>query len=227
MPFPFTRDITVDVIASYGDKLWKELVGTDDKRSNPMKITNVSLSFSGIDAMEAGQQIIEGFFKPQSTDQGRTSETNVSLKRKREKGEEILESDIEIDEGHRNDESDIRPQISHHPVNSGIPGTSSSKSSFLCDRCGKHIALPAGLGNESDLGDDIINEALAALRLEHDDYHFAQNLAKEVEGPRQVIKPQDRRSKPPPKQRKKTTGSGSSRPKEPEKKGIARFFNKS
>ncbi|KAJ3486834.1 hypothetical protein NLI96_g3957 [Meripilus lineatus] len=172
MPFPFTRDITVDVIASYGDKLWKELVGTDDKRSNPMKITNVSLSFSGIDAMEAGQQIIEGFFKPQSTDQGRTSETNVSLKRKREKGEEILESDIEIDEGHRNDESDIRPQISHHPVNSGIPGTSSSKSSFLCDRCGKHIALPAGLGNESDLGDDIINEALAALRLEHDDYHL-------------------------------------------------------
>ena len=58
-PFPFTREITVDVVATAGDKLWKELVGNGTN----LNITHVALGFTGIDISENGQQSIEGFLK--------------------------------------------------------------------------------------------------------------------------------------------------------------------
>jgi len=51
--------VTVDFIAAAGNKLWKELIGTEVV----MKVTNVSLSFTGIEEAEAGQKSIEGFLK--------------------------------------------------------------------------------------------------------------------------------------------------------------------
>ena len=70
-PFPFIREITVDAIAHAGDKLWKELLGNGGPKAPSLKITNVQLSFTGIESMETGQRQIEGFFqKPQSTDRG-------------------------------------------------------------------------------------------------------------------------------------------------------------
>ena len=60
--FPFIRDVTVDVIASAGNKLWKELVASLDP-TIPMRITNVQLAFTGLENAEPGQSSIEGFFK--------------------------------------------------------------------------------------------------------------------------------------------------------------------
>jgi DNA polymerase eta len=51
----------VDVVAAAGNKLWKELIGVDD--SVPLKITHVSLSFTGIEGVESGLQGIDTFFK--------------------------------------------------------------------------------------------------------------------------------------------------------------------
>jgi DNA polymerase eta len=61
-PFPFMRNVTVDIVAAAGDKLWKELVGPlNSTKPLSMKITHVSLSFHGVEAGEVNQQGIEGF----------------------------------------------------------------------------------------------------------------------------------------------------------------------
>src|ERR1700735_4339343 len=65
--FPFTKEVTVDSIASAGDKLWKDLVGN----STTLNVTNVQLAFTGIDVAEAGQRSIEGFLKPASAKRSR------------------------------------------------------------------------------------------------------------------------------------------------------------
>ncbi|KAI5892593.1 DNA/RNA polymerase [Schizophyllum commune H4-8] len=52
-------------------------------------------------------------------------------------------------------------------------GTRDSDAAFRCARCRKDIALPY---RPDDAGDRA--SALAALRLEHDDFHFAQDLAR-------------------------------------------------
>ncbi|KAJ7583628.1 hypothetical protein C8J56DRAFT_954563 [Mycena floridula] len=59
-PFPFVRNVNVDVIAAAGDKLWKELVGPS---TTILTVNNISLSFTGIEAMEIGQRSIDGFFR--------------------------------------------------------------------------------------------------------------------------------------------------------------------
>lgn len=66
VPFPYTRDLTGEVIISAAMKLWKELHGTDNERAaNPntpnMKIINIAIAFTGIEALELGQRGIEGF----------------------------------------------------------------------------------------------------------------------------------------------------------------------
>ncbi|KAK7024244.1 N-acetyltransferase eso1 [Paramarasmius palmivorus] len=58
-PFPFSLEVTVDLIATAGNKLWKDLVGKDP---GPTKVTNVELAFTGIEVAEEGQQSIDGFF---------------------------------------------------------------------------------------------------------------------------------------------------------------------
>jgi len=214
-PFPFNREVTVDLIASAGDKLWKELVGTENSRSTPMKITNVQLSFSGIDSMEAGQQNIEGFFKPpsQSSDNREAKPPPRNLKRKRD----ALHNDSPLLGG----EAEITVGESRSTPLSPTPDEASSSSSFVCERCGKKITVPDALDG---LSDDIKMEALTAIKLEHNDFHFAQDLAKEgvPEGrPKRIIRPL---GKPPPaKKKKKAIVSGET---EQEKEGIKRFFAK-
>ena len=65
--FPFTKEVTVDTIASAGDKLWKDLVGN----SATLNVTSVQLAFTGINVAEAGQRSIERFLKPASTKRSR------------------------------------------------------------------------------------------------------------------------------------------------------------
>ncbi|KAG1851605.1 hypothetical protein DFJ58DRAFT_716673 [Suillus subalutaceus] len=77
--FPFVRNVTVDVIATAADKLWKELTG-DAKTVN---ITSVQLAFTGLEKAEMGQKSIEGFFTTRDVQQ-------TSLKRSREEDEPLV-----------------------------------------------------------------------------------------------------------------------------------------
>ena len=65
-PFPPPRtNVTVDFVTDEGIKLWNEIVGNDMlwNGKSGMKITHLSLSLSGIQWTEDGQQNIQGFFR--------------------------------------------------------------------------------------------------------------------------------------------------------------------
>lgn len=80
--FPFTKDVSVDVIASAGNKLWKELVGD----ATNVNVTNVQLAFTGIETTETGQQSIDAFFKTKDVQR-------QPLKRSRDYNEELSRSE--------------------------------------------------------------------------------------------------------------------------------------
>ena len=181
--FPFTNDVTVDFVAAAGNKLWKELVGTEVV----VKVTSVSLSFTGIEEAEHGQQSIEGF-----------------LKRRRE--------DTEDDEALKLSESSDPVALSS-PLCPEISLTSHSNlqlPSFTCDRCHKQIFPTTPFERELQL---------ATLRLEHDDFHFAQDLAKELEVNTLSQTKQPSKNKPKPLSKNKPK----SKPK-PGPSGIESFF---
>ncbi|KAL7279344.1 hypothetical protein ACG7TL_007185 [Trametes sanguinea] len=223
--FPFTRNVTVDVIASFGDKLWKELVGTSG--STPFKITNVQLSFSGIGTMEAGQRTIEGFLtsKPSSEaqpDVGTASKPPSTLKRKRS-------SSLRPSELEGNDQ----------PTAKSSDDTKIERDerfSFVCDKCGKRIWLRPGSADgardanastvavadggqelSAALDDAIREDALAALRLEHADFHYAEELAAAVDEsiPKRIIRPMNGVASSARKKKRKAADEG-----------IAKFFSK-
>ena len=148
-----------------------------------LNVTSVQLAFTGIETAETGQQSIEGFFKPKETPRS-------LLKRARSS-------------------SDEAPPESHtSQVMTEMPGSASS-TSFVCERCKKRITV-----YESEVGNAETDHAatLAKLRLEHDDFHFAQDLANGTD----AQAPSQPRSRSGPPKRKKTT----------EAKGIAKFFIK-
>ncbi|KAH9930101.1 uncharacterized protein B0H18DRAFT_1117160 [Fomitopsis serialis] len=201
--FPFTRDASVDVITSAGDRLWKELIGTDTSRTTPMKITNVALGFTGVEAMEAGQRSIHGFLKPPSTSKQAQS-ADVPVKRKRDPHEDTEDTG-----------RDFVRQKSNSDVAAGSPdGT----TYFTCDKCGKRISLPGDLIDDG-LEDVIMQEALEALRVEHKDFHYAQELSKQlssVGSPRKFRPSSGEQAQP------ATTRRGG-RPKQSD--SIAKFFS--
>jgi DNA polymerase eta len=165
------------VIASAGDKLWKELVGNDAK----MNLTHVALSFTGIDVTEAGQQSIETFLKSGNND-----------KRPRETDGLGIAS---IEQGYSTRVTELSSQ--------DFPSTS-----YTCAKCGKKLTIFL----DSDVMDD--SDPLEILRTEHEDFHFAQELAKDLA---QESKLRD--SSP-----KKGTASKSAKRRRVELKGIEKFL---
>lgn len=176
--FPFTKDVSVDVIASAGNKLWKELMGGAAK----VNITNVQLAFTGIEAAETGQQSIDGFFKVRDVH-------HQPLKRPRDNDDELsptrAESSIQ----------DVPEQQER------------SWTLFVCDRCQNRIALR---DDQLDWSDDERARALATLRQEHEDFHFAQDL----ENGSPLKKPSS------------SSRPASKRGRTVEPQGIAKFFGK-
>ena len=184
-PFPFTKEVTVDTIASVGNKLWKELVGHQEK----LRVTCVHLAFTGIEFAESGQQTIEDFLKPSS-----------SKKRLPDQEPEILPG---VKSG-----EDLDPKMGAENV------------IYTCPRCGKSIYSPAQADVWEGGQDGIIDpDYIAKVKSEHEDFHFAQDLANEGK-PRSVISVT---SKSP-----RVAPSAAKRRKPPsEPNGIEKFFRRS
>ncbi|KAJ3990163.1 hypothetical protein F5890DRAFT_1561190 [Lentinula detonsa] len=155
-PFPFTRDVTVDIVAAAGGKLWKELVGNV---AGPFKISILSLGFSGIEVTDASQQSIATFLANPSVVAGK--------KRPRE------ENGNPPERPHRD-----TPPARSRPSSPTSIGPNST--SFTCSECHKTISLsPKLLSSTSDVRERA--QAFAAMKDEHSDFHFAQSVAREVE----------------------------------------------
>ncbi|KZT73514.1 DNA/RNA polymerase [Daedalea quercina L-15889] len=196
--FPFTRDASVDVIASAGDKLWKELVGADSSRTPPLKITHVALGFTGIEVMEAGQRTIAAFLKPPSTS-NQAEGVDVSVKRKRDSRDDVEVTErVVVRRKSGSDSPTVSPDYT---------------ASFICDKCSKRISLPEDLMDDG-LDDVIKEEALEALRVEHTDFHYAQELSRQLS------------SSAPPRKFRPSSGEqvATTKKKAPQHDGIARFF---
>lgn len=175
-PFPFTKEATVDFIAAAGNKLWKELVGTDVA----MKVTNISLSFTGIEEGELGQKSIEGFLK-------RKREENIS--------------------SHGLDEVCLDTTPACAAADEEISHCDSRVLSFICPRC--HNKIQCAVHDAHSLSAEELDIRAAALRMEHDDYHFAQDLASNPEESTQIRKSDMRRPH-----------------KRQERSGIEKYFKK-
>jgi DNA polymerase eta len=169
--FPFTREVTVDYIASAGNRLWKELVGGDDARTSPMKITNVQLAFTGVETADPGQQSIEGFLNPDKLDPAQKRRRTAS------------------------DSSELIPN----------GGNASEDVFFECPRCKKRIHPSRSDSGEAD---QAAVSRLTTLKMEHEDFHFALDLARD------------------PAERDETTKGSrlSKKAKKAEPRGIAKFF---
>ncbi|KAG7089797.1 hypothetical protein E1B28_011447 [Marasmius oreades] len=176
-PFPFSREVTVDLIANAGNKLWAELVGKD---SGPMKVTNVSLAFTGIEVAEEGQQNIDGFFR----------------------------ADGQFSKRPRESETDGDSGTNAEPLEGDCT------TSFSCSKCRRKISLSPTQTLGASLEEK--NRALNNLRAEHEDFHFAQAVAREVE-----VEPEDITEK------SVSPGGGKKRKrKDPAPVGIEKFFSR-
>lgn len=176
------RNVTIDVVAAAGDKLWKELVGPlNSTKPLSAKITHVSLSFHGVEAGEVNQQGIEGFL---------SKTPNTPSKRKREADSDDERAD------------DTIPQIPH-----GVSELRADVDYFVCDRCKKRISLPQELLDSSELGEDIKKDALGSLRTEHQDFHFAQDLSRMLSDDEQPERPVSKSTIHPKRKRKRNGGA--------------------
>lgn len=184
-PFPFTKEVTVDTIVLIGNRLWKELVGNQEK----LRVTSVNLGFTGIEFAESGQQTIEEFLKPSS-----------SKKR-------LPDQELEIFPGAEiGEESDTK--------------MGAENVIYTCPRCGKSIYSPAQADVWEGGQDGIIDpDYIAKVKLEHEDFHFAQDLANEGK-PQSVISVSSKSPRVAP-----STAKRRKPPSEPN--GIEKFFRRS
>ena len=145
-------------------KLWKDLHGTDATRATggsntAMKIINISLAFTGLDAMESGQQGIEHFFK--STD-GMASPLPG-----RKRTRETLEAAISA----APDQVGTGQQQCSTWLDE-IDDLSTRTLTWECPRC--QSCLPIIVRPN-----EVESERIGTIRSEHEDWHFAKDLARE------------------------------------------------
>ena len=195
--------------------MWKEMVGTDATNKTPLHITNVALCFTGVEAIESGQKRIEGFFKAGN------AESDPTTRQRSEKPPSARALQVPLQAP-----SPPPPEDQTLPV-LVEPEPEPEPPSFKCDRCGKKIVLKKGDARTLD-----------ALKLEHDDYHFAQDLARSAGGtftdkdlsasPSKLKRARSRSATPgkPSKMRKDSSSSHANGKKPPSSsaQGIARFL---
>lgn len=131
--------------------------GSKQDGSLPYSVTSIALGFSGVEPGEAGQQSIEGFFRPGTSTKSPFSpdgDGNDTQRTHREK----RPRETEDGEGSSDDILEIEPE---------------NTASFVCPRCHKRI--------EVELGDDREGESeqrRAKALMEHSDFHVAEDLSK-------------------------------------------------
>ncbi|KAJ7242798.1 hypothetical protein B0H12DRAFT_845524 [Mycena haematopus] len=186
-PWPFVKEVTVDVVAAAADKLWKELADPHV----PMKIIGIGLAFTGVEGVESGLKSIDSFFpsKPES--------------------KRALEEDA----------ADAERDTTNLTLTTTARTTkniSKDLTSFVCSRCGQRSSLPPSATRaEADR-----HAALALIQMEHEDFHLAQDLSRDL-------------SKVPdttPSVREATKTGTDFKPRKKRRKeppqGIAKFFSK-
>jgi len=159
-----------------------------------MKVTSVQLAFTGLETAESGQRSIEGFFATtpdRGQLQGSSSAARSALKRPR------------AEDTH----DDALPQMELLECEASTISSDSS-TSFDCSRCGKRVTLAEQFVGET-VEKAVRVQALNTLRMEHDDFHFAQDLAKTSNTPQSGRQWETKKKK-----------------KKSEPEGIAKFFSK-
>jgi DNA polymerase eta len=147
----------VDTIAGFAERLWKDLVGIGNKQegSLPYSITHVALGFSGFEPGEAGQQSIETFFQPGAST---GDPSRADPKRRRVMVDDSAGDSVDLSKTTREDQGETQE---------------TSLMGFVCPRCHQRIELE--WTNDDHSNDD---DALARLRIEHSDFHLAEDLSK-------------------------------------------------
>ena len=128
--------------------------GNKQDGSLPYSVTNIALGFSGVEPGEAGQQSIEGFFRP-GTSTMRHSSPDTDGNDTRRVHSEKRQRKAEAGEGSSDDILEIEP------------------ASFVCRRCHKRIEVQLG-----DDGVEGLEQRRAKALMEHDDFHVAEDLSK-------------------------------------------------
>ncbi|KAF4597468.1 DNA-directed DNA polymerase eta rad30 [Pleurotus pulmonarius] len=215
-PLPFIKDVSVDIIASVADKLWKELLSLEVEGA-PLNIRHMYMSFTGVGTAEVGQGSIEGFLKSPA------AIVSTASKRKPHAEEELS----------ANEDDDALPFTDGTSIN---PARNSpdchTPPSFTCPRCGKTISFEV---NNADAFYDTTgtikdrearldwNSRLDILQREHEDYHYALDLTRRTNGTLKVGMPGPVSGPSSKKKRKPESRSQvSTKGKSP---GIERFFN--
>ncbi|TFY78734.1 hypothetical protein EWM64_g5277 [Hericium alpestre] len=226
-PFPFVREVTVDVIAAAGEKLWKELVGGKEHQTIPFKINSISLGFTGFESGESGQQSIHGFFEarngPVPTSKPSSSSSSVRKRKRNTSASSATSHGLK----HVAEAEKIRtPSPTHHPTTASASDLPQGHfGSFMCPRCRKRISLDGNFLAPDAHGDDWVETEMSRLRTEHDDFHLAQDLSRSGDGQMSSggLRVQDtpRTGK---KQRKKKRTAKESPTKESQ--DIAKFFSR-
>jgi DNA polymerase eta len=199
----------VDVIAGFADRLWKDLMEGSNKQdgSLPYSVTSIALGFSGVEPGEAGQQSIEGFFRPGTgtstksrTDPGLDdNNTQRTHRAKRQREREAAECS-----------SDDILEIEHE-----------DSASFLCPRC--HRRIPVLLGDDGEGSEGLRAKAL----MEHSDFHVAEDLSKmpgdgiNINNRSQGLRAVERERK---RKRGATRSAGKDRDRSQAKEGISKFL---
>ena len=201
-PFPFARTVTVDTIAGFAERLWKDLVGSGSKQdgSLPHSVTHVALGFSGVEPGEAGQQSIEGFFQP-GTSIG--DPLHADRKRRRVAVEDSDDASVDLSGTTREDRGE-KPET---PM-----------MGFVCSRCHQRIEVESTNDDHSD------DEALARLRIEHSDFHLAEDLSKMADHSDGNVGGGSARIRAVEKLHSTKTKRKKPRKKTPPEDGIAKFF---
>ncbi|KAJ3862539.1 hypothetical protein EV359DRAFT_44984 [Lentinula novae-zelandiae] len=187
-PFPFTKEVTVNVIAAAGGKLWKELVGNV---TGTIKVTYISLGFTGIEATDASQQSIASFLDSPAV-------TGVKRPNKEKNGNPSKSR-------YRNAQ-----RVRSRPSS---PSANQNTTSFTCSECHKTLSLSPKLLSTSDVLGRAY--ALAAMKDEHNDFHFAESVAREMEPEVKEVRGPHKKVKIP-KIQQKEIGP----------RGIEKFFNR-
>jgi hypothetical protein len=191
-----------NVVCAVADKLWKELLGGEQLAKKPLNISHLGLTFQGVESIAVGQRHISGFFQVSPPTPERP---NSAQKRKRS---ESAVSDIAA---LPEDESGA---------------STSNVGAWKCPKCKTRIIVdfdPASSSVDGDLVHDDAAERLAKLRMIHEDGHFAESLARSLNGTSQLPSPSTPTIKSP--LGRQATGSKERKPvKKKKKEGLLLFF---